>query len=253
MIKKVLIYVLVLAPMLVLAQLETSADWKRQIYDREYTFGIVGHTMGYGLDFRYLKFKDAFNKKGFELELTKIRHPKENTRPAERSLSNAKGYVFDRENSFFTLRAGYMYEKILFDKTDQGTVAISYVLTGGISLGLLKPVYIELKEDERSTFSPIKVERYNHQKHLGSTILGEASFFNGIGETKLHPGVYVKAGTIFNYQLLEKKVTSLEAGIVYDLFYKEVPIFYEDPNGEDVNLQGFFQMYLAFNFGYRKN
>lgn len=253
MIKKLLISILVLAPMLLLAQLETSADWKRQIYDREYTFGLVGHTMGYGIDFRYLKFQDAFNKRGLEFEFTKLRHPKENTRSPDRSFSNAKGYVFDRENSFFTLRGGYIYEKILFDKTDQGTVAISYILSGGISLGLLKPIYVEVPEDENSTFSPRKIERYNHQKHLGSTIYGEASFFNGITETKLHPGIYVKAGSIFNYQLLEKKVTSLEAGIVYDLFYKEVPIFYEDPNGEDVNLQGFFQMYLAFNFGYRKN
>jgi hypothetical protein len=252
MVKNVLIYILGLAPSLLLAQLETSADWKRQIYDREYTFGLVGHTRGYGLDFRYLKFRDAFNKRGLEIELTKLRHPKENSQ-TDRSYSNVKGFVFDRVNSFFTLRTGYIYERILFDKTDQGTVAISYVLSGGFSFGLLKPIYIEVPEDPTSDFSPRKIERYNHSKHLGSIIIGEAGFFHGIGETKIHPGIYLKAGSIFNYQLLEKKVTSLEAGIVYDLFYKEVPIFYEDPNGDDINLQGFFQMYLAFNFGYRKN
>ncbi len=242
-----------LSPLAMMAQLETSADCKRQRYDREYTFGLVGHTMGFGIDFRYLKYKDAFHKRGLEIELSKIRHPKEVTRSADRSYSNARGYVFDRVNSFYTLRAGYIYENILFDKTDQGTVSISLMLSGGISLGLLKPIYVLVPENENSNISPLLAERYNHQEHSGSTIYGEANFFKGIGETKLHPGVYVKTGANFNYQLLEKKVTSLEAGVVYDFFYKEVPIFYEDPTGEDINLQGFLQMYIAFNFGYRKN
>lgn len=239
--------------MLMIAQIETSADWKRQRYDREYTFGLVGHTRGYGVDFRYLKFTDAFNKKGLEFEFTKLRHPKEVSKSPDQSTGNAKGFVYGRENTFFSLRTGYLYERILFDKTDQGTVSISLMLSGGLSLGLLKPIYVEVPEEEGTTFSPKKIERYDHNELLGSTILGEAGFFHGIGNTKLHPGIFVKVGTNFNYQLLERKVTSLEAGIVYDLFYREVPIFYENSSGEDVNLQGFFQMYLAFNFGYRKN
>lgn len=251
--KSLLILFLALLPIAIRAQLETSADWKRQVYDREYTFGISGHTMGYGANFRYLKFDGAFHKKGLEIELSKLRHPKEVTSTANRSYSNARGYVFDRENSFFSLRGGYIYENILFDKTDQGTVSISLILSGGLSLGLVKPIYVQILANENSNTGPIVAERYNHQKHTGSTILGEANFFKGIGETKLHPGAFVKVGSNFNYQLLERKVTSLEAGVIYDFFYKEVPIFYEDPNGEDINLQGFLQFYIAFNFGYRKN
>lgn len=236
-----------------LAQLETSADWKRQVYDREYTFGLQGHTSGFGANFRYLKFTDGFNKRGLEIEFSKIRHPKEVKRSPDAGYGNTRGYVFDRLNSFFTLRGGYQYENIMFDKTDQGTVSISLMLSGGLSLGLLKPIYVLVPRDENSLYSTLVAERYNHSEHSGSTIQGEANFFKGIWETKLHPGAYVKVGTKFDYQLLEKKVTSLEAGVIYDFFYKEVPVFYEDPEGADINKQGFLQLYLAFNFGYRKN
>ena len=69
----------------------------------------------------------------------------------------------------------------------------------------------------------------------------------------------------FDYQLIEKKVTALEAGVIYDYFFfpqlgvsgdqffSKVPIFYQDPGAEDINLTGFFQMYIAFNFSGSQN
>ncbi len=253
MVKRVLIFVFLAVPVLLWSQLETSADWKRQVYEKEYTFGIFGHTMGYGGNFRYQKFRDGYNKHGLEFELTKIRHPKEVKLTADRSSVAARGYVYDRLNAFYALRVGYIHEHILFDKTDQGTVSMSLIFSGGLSLGLLKPVYVIVRNQENSNFTTYVAERYNHNTHLSSTIYGEAGFFKGFWETKLHPGLYAKAGANFDYNLLDKKVTSLEGGIVLDVYYKEVPIFYEGPADQKLNMQAFVQLYLAFNFGYRKN
>ena len=101
--------------------------------------------------------------------------------------------------------------------------------------------------------SQLVTVRYNHIEHGGSNIYGEANFFQGIGETKLLPGIYAKAGFIFDFDFLDRKVTSLEAGVSYDYFFREAPIFYEADGGEDINEFGFLQFYIAVNFGYKKD
>lgn len=250
MAKRILIGIFFLLSSVAMAQLETSADFKRQVYKKEFTVGITGHSRGYSLNTRILRFKDGYNKHGLELELTNLRHPKEVKTPNTQSYNASRGFVYNRINSFYSLRAGYIREKILFDKTDKGTVSISLVTSGGLSLGLLKPVYVVVQSEPQR---PTEIVRYNPSDPLQSNVQGEANFFRGVGETKLYPGVYLKVGANFDYQLLEKKVTALEAGVIYDYFVREVPIFYEKDGGEDINWAGFFQFYVAFNFGYRKN
>lgn len=230
-------------------QLETSADFKRTVYDREYTIGVSGHSKGYTLTGRYLKYQDGFIKRGLEIDIAKLRHPKE-VRSSILS-SGSRGFVFGRINSLYTLRTGFIQEQILYDKTDQGTVSISLITSGGLSLGLLKPVYVDIfVEDEFGNVNPV-AERYNPPEQNPS-ILGEAGWFTGIFNTQLRPGMYAKLGLAFDYDFLDNKVTSLEAGIIYDYFFVDVPIFYE-PSGQDLNIPGFFQIYVAANFGYKKN
>ncbi len=264
MLRSLLFILFLLVSQLSKAQLETSADYRRQVFEKEVTFGIIGHTRGYAINSRFMKFRDGFTKSGLEIDLVKLRHPKEVKSPLLGSGSNSRGFVFNRINSFYTIRTGYIYENVLFDKTDQGTVAITLVVSGGLSLGLVKPVYVQLPSDDAGV-AQVKNERYNPLEHNQSNILGESNWFKGIWETKLKPGAYVKVGMNFDYQLIEKKVTALEAGVVYDYFFfpqlgvsgdqffSKVPVFYQDPGAEDINLTGFFQMYIAFNFGYRKN
>lgn len=241
-------------PSIGFAQLNTDADFKRQVFDREYTMGVIGHSRGYSINGRYLKYLDGFRKLGFELEFSKLRHPKE-VRIPNQFFSNSRGYVFGRENSFYTVRTGAIYESIIFDKTDQGTISIATVLSGGISWGILKPVYMQILQPDSSgavVSAQLVTVRYNHLEHGGSNIYGEANFFRGIGESRIVPGIYAKAGFNFDFDFLDKNVTSLEAGVSYDYFFREVPIFYEDEGGEDINEFGFLQFYIAVNFGYKK-
>lgn len=251
MAKKLLLALISLCSLSLSAQLETSADYKRQVYDREYTLGLIGHSRGYAINGRYAKFLDGYHKQGLEIDLVKLRHPKEVKMPSQ-IYPNSRGYVYNRVNTFYTMRVGYLREKILFDKTDKGTVAISLIYSGGLSLGLLKPVYVQIITNDSGFLGNLKTVRYNPSDPKQSIIVGEANFFRGVGETKVRPGAYAKLGVNFDYQLLEKKVTALEVGVAFDHFFTEVPIFYE-ASGEDVNWAGFFQMYVALNFGYRKN
>lgn len=231
------------------AQLETSADFKRTVYDREYTVGLSGHSRGYTITGRYLKYQDGFVKQGLEIDLAKLRHPKE----VRSSLINSgsRGFVFGRINSLYAMRGGYIREEIIYDKTDQGTVSISLVTSGGLSLGLVKPVFVDVITETPSGRIETVPLRYNPPEQNGS-IIGEANWFTGLFDTQIRPGVYAKVGVAFDYDFLDSKVTSLEAGLIYDYYFADIPIFYE-PTGEDLNIPGFFQIYVAANFGYKKN
>ncbi len=231
-------------------QLTTQADFKRQVYDRAYTLGLVFHSRGYTLNGRYLKYRDGYNMHGLEIDLAKLRHPKE-VITSNDLTNNARGYVVGRTNSFYTLRAGYIQRKILFDKTDRGSVSISWLQSGGLSLGLLKPIYLQVWTNTPDG-GPRRLETIRYSGEVPpSVIQGEANFFMGIDEISLQPGIYYKTGFEFDYQLLDEKITSVEAGLIYDYFFREVPIFYEAEG--DINWSGFFQLYLAVNFGYKKN
>jgi hypothetical protein len=231
------------------AQLDTDADFKRQVYDRAYTGGVSFHTRGYTLSGRFLKYLDGYNAAGFELDLVKIRHPKE-TISSEDIFNNYRGFVKGRINSFYSLRAGYVRERVLFDKTDQGSVSISYNFSGGLSLGVLKPIYLAVDEFTPDGDFVTNIIRYTGETNPAN-INGEANFLRGIEETNFKPGVYIKGGVSFDYQLLDDKITSVEAGVIYDYFFTEVPIFFESEN--DINWSGFFQLYITVNFGYKLN
>lgn len=235
------------------AQVSTEGEVNRLVYKKELSGGLIMDSRGFGINGRYIEYIDGFNKEGLEIELTKIRHPKEVTTPAA-AFGNGRGFVFGRMNSMFALRGAYYREKILFDKRDKGSISIAWNYSGGLSIGLLKPIYVQryrTVDDEGTRI--LVTERYNPSAMPASSIVGEASFFRGVEEMNFKPGVHVKSGFIFDYQLMDDKITSLEVGALYDFYFTDVKIF--DPNvvGRNVNKLGFLQLYFAFNIGKKKN
>lgn len=252
MAKIVTFLLLLFFPALLFGQLDTDADWKRQVYDHEITGGIMLHNRGYGINIRYLKYKDGFSKFGFEYDLVSIRHPKEQ----KISTNNlTRGYVYGKLNGLFSLRVGYGRDKILIDKTDQGSISISWATFGGASFGLLKPVYLEVFVENVQGLDVLSTERYDPLLHDFSRIYGQAPFFQGIEKTSLRMGLYLKSGFVFDYNWRDESITALEIGAVVDYFPQlglysdeKVPIMYEAQN---YNL--WLQFYLTINFGKKWN
>jgi hypothetical protein len=254
--KTLYVLVVLLFPLMLRAQLETEADFRRQVYDYEFTGGIMFHTSGYGLNFRYLKFKDGFIKKGFEFDMASLRHPKEVKSPSQYYYNSAKSFVFGKINGLYTFRLGYGRDKVLIDKTDQGTVSISWLTFGGASLGMVKPIYLEILKETSQGLQIISTERYNPEIHNYQVIYGQAPFFTGIENSTLRAGVYLKTGFAFDYNWYDNKVTTLEVGAILDYFPtwfglypdKTVPVMYDTQN---YNL--WLQFYLTINFGAKWN
>lgn len=243
-----------LVSVLASGQIETQADFKRTVYREEYSVGVIFHNRSPwpGLHFRRLSYADGFNKWGYEIDFTVYRHPREIKYPTQSVLGNSRSFTYDKINHFFALRGGYGREKILFDKTDQGTVSISLQTYGGVALGFLKPVYIDLRRVGSDGIFIDAVERYDPSVHDNVYVYGESSFMTGINETKPRLGIYGKVGVSFDYNFLDRKITSLEIGGIIDYYPAWFGLY--DKGGVPImanadNLTLWWQLYVSFNFG----
>ena len=254
MIRKCCLFICIgtlLAPLFTIAQVVPNPNEYQEevpvLLRNEYTAGINIHSNGWGLLFRRAKNKTVSKKRFFEAEFVSMKHPKE-IRSVNPYVENAKSYIFGKMNTFLILRAGYGRQRVLFDKADKGGVSIRLNYGGGFSLGMTKPIYLNiLKPDTANQYAYyVEVEKYDPNDHFVSDIYGRASFIHGITEMKVHPGIYGKLGMSFEYSRHHDDIKALEVGMAIDAYPKKIPIiaFAE-------NKQVFFIFYIHFLFGKR--
>lgn len=206
------------------------------------------HTSGFGLGYRSGKHITGYKKRMFEVELTGMKHPKE-IRTVNHYFENAKSYIYGKENSFFILRGGVGTQKIINSKPYWGGVELRYFYYGGLSLGLLKPVYLYILQETSVPYQyNLAIEKYDPDKHFAENIYGRAPFFHGIGKTKPVPGLYLKTGLNFEFGVYDETLKAIEAGVALDGYLEKVPIMALESNSNY-----FVSLYISFHIGTRRN
>jgi len=225
----------------------TVFEEKRTIYKREQTFGIVVHTRGWGITYRYGEYTSGFTRRIYEVELVNMKHSKEyDTFFSQYDPSN--GYVIGQLNSILVLRVGIGKHKTFISKQSVRGIAISSIFSTGISLVYAKPVYLEINKVDIVDGRQIKViEKYDPEKHLINDINGSVSWFRGLFGGKFYPGVFVKGGLNFESSRNPSKINALEVGGVFDFYFQEIPIM-----ANDLNTMYFFNLYVSLTFGSKK-
>ena len=218
----------------------------RVLLKKEMTGGVTLHILGMGGNFRRGVNKTYFNSRIFEVEFVSMKHPKQ-IRVINPYYYNAKSYVYGKLNHVYILRAGYGFKKLLNRKPYWGGIELRVLYMGGISLAFAKPVYLYFWDE---TYSYVKEEKYNPDNyyHNSEYIYGRAPFTDGLGELKVYPGIFAKAGLNFEFGALNSKIRALEAGGVVEYFPKAIPIMAFNP------AQNFIvTFYLNFSLGKRYN
>lgn len=218
----------------------------RVLLKKELTGGITLHNLGMGANFRKGVNKTYFTSRIFEIELVSMKHPKQ-IRVINPYYYDAKSYVYGKLNHVYILRGGYGFKKLLNRKPYWGGVELRALYMGGLSIAFAKPVYL-IFWDETYTFR--KEERYDPENvyHSSEYIYGRAPYFDGLGELKIYPGVFAKAGLNFEFGALNSKIRALEAGGVFEYFPVAIPIMAFNPAQNF-----FFTFYLNFSLGKRYN
>ncbi|MEM9023860.1 MAG: hypothetical protein AAGB22_08955 [Bacteroidota bacterium] len=219
-----------------------SDQGTRLFYRTELYGGAFIHTQGWGLNFRKGWRMTGFKKHLLSFEFATMKHPKQQ-KSFNPYYDDTRGFFFGKLNSLLNLRSAYGQQKVLFGKDLKRGVQISYIYMAGITLGLVKPEYLEIA-DALPTYNFITTERYDPERHNIDQIFGRAPITKGLDEIDLYPGFHGKFAMNFEYAAQDDVIWAIEVGSNFDLFHKEIPIMALTDNS-----QYFLTLYVNIQYG----
>ena len=205
---------------------------------------------GYGGFYEFGKTQSIRKALLFQLDFAERKHPKEEkqTHP----LVPASPFIFGKINYFYPLKLGVQQQYLLGNKTNKNGVSVTANFGGGISLGLLRPYYLEINDSANANRKQIKYDgpdstTFTSSIDLFNAYVSSAGFGKGWSEMKLTPGLYAKAALRFDYGRYNEAVSTIEVGGNVEYYSKNIPqlIFIKQK-------KLFFNVYVAILFGRRK-
>jgi hypothetical protein len=220
-------------------------DKQQKVFFRnERSFGILLNSDGVGVSYREAKRIDYRNKWMLEFDGGTLKNQKEYKQSS--ALTQGGSYIFGKLNSTFYLRAGLGRQHELFKKTDLGGIAVRYFYSAGPVIAIMKPIYYKflyLIPGSGNEYE-VKEEKFDASMAAAQDPYGRASFFKGLNETTILPGLYAKAGFNFEYSKEDKIIHALEFGGQLNAFPKNVPIM-----AISNNKALFFSLFVSYRFG----
>lgn len=218
------------------------------IYSKQTVFGVQARTNGYGLFYEHGRMKTNRKTNIYRIDITEIKHLKENKvqNAANGFIFFGNPFIYGKINNFYQVTLGFGQQHILGQKGNKNGVAVSAVYNGGLSLGLLRPYYLEVV-DQNDDIKTIKYTPADSALFLSNAIVGSGGLGKGWGEIKVKPGVYAKTALRFDYGRFNEAVSGLEIGLSGEFCTEKIPIM-----ARQKNQQFFFQAYIALLFGRRK-
>ena len=129
------------------------------VYRKQSIFGLQGRTNGYGIFYELGKMKSNRKTNIYRLDITEIKHQKEEKSPSGGGLVFGNPYIYGKINNFYQATLGFGQQYILGQKGNKNGVAVSAVFNGGLALGLLKPYYVEVQDPVSGDVTTIKYSK----------------------------------------------------------------------------------------------
>ena len=214
-------------------------------YGSEFTWGINKNTSGGligGLVFKKArKLKNDRILETFGLELINIKHPQEVRR---NSVQTGNLFIYGKSNYLYAIRLQYGRDIILFKKAPQQGVEIKGVFAAGPTIGVVAPYYVEYYPEGGGGFT-VRAP-YNPNINI-DYIAGTGRLFEGLGDSKITPGINLKAALNFELGTIKSQVTGFEAGFLIDAYSKTVEMM---PGTKNYSV--FPTLFITLFYGSRK-
>jgi hypothetical protein len=240
---------------------QNNYDQRREIiYEKEFTTDFRVHTGGAAVGINLGKIR-SYNKTSLRyFGIGELKHPqevKQNQNLPFGAGTGLRGYIFGKQNNLFALRGGIGEKRYLSEKARRKGVAIAVSYEAGPTIGVLKPYYLMLRTEPANFNQPnFRSERFsaeNETRFLSvDKIFGADNFFQGIGALGFRPGVHAKFSAHADWGILDEFIKALEAGVMVDFFFQQVPIMAEStlvPNFKNQNV--FINLFLTLQLGKR--
>jgi len=213
-------------------------------------FGIKLATDGYGISYEVGKYKTLRKTVLYQFELNEKFHNKEE-KSHNNSLDffNNTSYKFGKANNFYQFKLGYGNQYLIGGKANKNGIAVSAIFAGGLSVGLVKPYYVDATDNNNQRI------RYKFTDTLPGggrpTLLGASGFTVGWSELQVKPGVHAKTALRFDYNRFNEAITALEAGVNAE-YYSSKVLQMSLAGQSNVYNSFFFNAYICLEFGKRK-
>jgi hypothetical protein len=215
------------------------------IYNKESVFGIQLRTNGYGLFYEKGKAQTRRKTNIYTAELTEIKDPKEEKTPTG-FFTIGNPYILGKINNFYQFKLGFGQQYLFGQKGNKNGVAVIGIYQGGISLGLLRPYYLEVSDGNGNR--AIKYSTEDSAEFLDQSVIqGSGGLGKGWGEIKMKPGAFAKAALRFDWGHYNELVSGIEIGMSVDAYTQKIPIILFAKER-----QVFFQGHIALVFGRRR-
>lgn len=234
---------------------------------KEFSVGFRLNTDGWGVfvDKGWVKSEEKYSDLFYDIRLLQIefaekKHPKEQRRTNEMGSpgTDAKSFVYGKVNNFYTLKVGYGKRKMIAGKPEPGNVAIHWVYLAGLSAGLKKPYYVEalvqeggngplVQKNIKYTDSTKDAFLGNQYSPRGGVVLGGVGFSEGLGETKIIPGIHAKTALHFDFATGRTRKLALETGVNAEMYMSSIDIM-----ANQKAVPYFVNIYMGIQFGKRK-
>ena len=209
---------------------QSDAVYGSQGHDLLYTHStdvsLIAHTSGAGVSFRYGKYLTSESTRSLTADFIYFKSPKEE-KTANPVYLEGLPYVYGKVNSFMTLRVCVEYRNEITPKLRSGAVQVGGVARFGVSLGLIKPVYLVIGYPE-IPYERLETERYDPFSHFYDDIYGRAPWVNGVDDISVTPGLHASYGLFFEYGDIRGVTNSCEVGVSADVFLCPIEIMAED-------------------------
>lgn len=212
----------------------------------EFSFYGTIHSAGFGVGYRTGRNISATKQRFLDASFFSINHPKEIKLTKSMLYINARSYVYGKENSFFVSQVSYGQQNILNRKPYWGGVEIRTFWSTGAALGFAKPIYLYIF-DFSTPLPTRKLEKYDPTIHSDDYIFGRGPFLKGIDEILFHPGLFARAGIIFNHSSERESVRALELGTKISIYPRPIRIMSYSKNDFY-----FINFYINYHLGRRR-
>lgn len=216
-------------------------------YTSELTFGINFNTNANIIGGVIGKYTREIKKGQYHfigLELLNVKNPKEQ-RVASSSTGNL--YIFQKKNNLFPLRLQYGREFVLFHPAEEEGVQVNFTLAGGPTIGIVKPYMVEYDYGNYSQIEPFDPDK-------NRTILGSGGIFSGLDQSKIVPGLNLKASFSFEFSQFRGSVTGVEVGGLVEAYSSHIQLVAIQSviSPQPYNANTFSSIFVNIFFGFRK-
>src|SRR5688572_29169506 len=126
-----------------ISELIRQAEEGVLVYEKQNIFGIQLRTNGYGLFYELGKMKTNRKTNIYRIDITEIKHNKEE-KLLGGSFPFGNPFIYGKINFFYPITLGFGQQYILGQKGNKNGVAVSAVYNAGVSIGLLRPYYVDV-------------------------------------------------------------------------------------------------------------